>query len=93
VEKLRERPNGEALVETLLEQVAPDPIARDWLRESWSRPKRSIDGEWLREIVEAADGRLVNDPRFRAWLRGEWTAWNRQLYRRVARLARGYVPS
>ena len=41
----------------------------------------------------AAEGRLAREPRFRAWLRGEWTAWTRQLYRRVARLAGGYVPS
>ena len=31
------------------------------------------------------------EPRFRAWLRGEWTAWARQRYRRVARLAAGGV--
>jgi hypothetical protein len=93
VAKLRELPNGEALVETLLEQVAPDQEARDWLKASWSRPRRPIDGALLLEIAGAAEGRLANEPRFRAWLRGEWTAWTRQLYRRVARLAGGYVPS
>ncbi len=91
--KLRDGPSGEVLVETLLEQVAPDRAARDWLRESWSRPRRPIDGAVLEEIARAVDGRLVYEPRFRAWLRGEWTAWTRQLYRRVARLAGGYVPS
>ena len=50
-------------------------------------------GPCLAELAGAADGRLAREPRFRAWLRGEWTAWTRQLYRRVARLAGGYVPS
>ncbi len=93
IAKLRAGPNGEAMVETLLEQVAPEPEARAWLAESWSKPKRPIDGALLDELAGAADGRLVLEPRFRAWLRGEWTAWTRQLYRRVARVAGGYNPS
>ena len=93
VAKLRLDPGGESLVETLLEQIAPDPEGRASLLESWSRPKRSIDGTLLAELATAADGRLAREPRFRAWLRSEWTAWTRQLYRRVARVAGGYVPS
>jgi hypothetical protein len=93
VPRLREGPNGEVLVDTLLEQIAPDPLARAWLRESWLKPRRPIDDVLLSEIAQAADGKLAAEPRFRAWLRGEWTAWTRQLYRRVARLAGGYVPS
>jgi hypothetical protein len=93
VEKLLADPNGRSMFETLLEQVAPDPDSRAWLVESWSKPKRPIDGELLAEIAGADNGRLVLEPRFRAWLRGEWTAWTRQLYRRVARVAGGYIPS
>jgi hypothetical protein len=93
VTKLLEGPNGEVLVDTLLEQIAPESAAREWLKTSWSNPRRPIDGSLLLEIAGAADGQLANEPRFRAWLKGEWTAWSRQLYRRVARVAGGYVPS
>lgn len=93
VAKLRADPNGEAMLETLLEQVAPDPDSRAWLLESWSRPRRQVDGQLLAELALANDGLLAREPRFRAWLRAEWTAWTRQLYRRVARVAGGYVPS
>jgi hypothetical protein len=93
VAKLQSSPNGGPLLDTLLEQVAPDPGAHAWLRESWSRPRRAVDGVLLAELAGAGEGRLAREPRFRAWLRGEWTAWHRQLYRRVARLAGGYVPS
>ena len=93
VAKLLASPNGGSMVETLLEQVAPDPDARAWLLESWSRPKRPIDGPLIADLARAAEGRLVREPRFRAWLRSEWTAWTRQSYRRVARVAGGYVPS
>jgi hypothetical protein len=93
VAKLQASPNGGPLLETLLDQVAPDPEARAWLLESWSRPRRAVDGGLLVELAGAAEGRLAREPRFRAWLRGECTAWTRQLYRRVARLAGGYVPS
>jgi hypothetical protein len=93
VAKLLADSNGGPMVETLLEQVAPDPQARAWLAESWSRPKRPVDGALLAKLAGAADGRLALEPRFRAWLRAEWTAWTRQSYRRVARVAGGYVPS
>lgn len=93
VTKLLADPSGEVMIETLLEQVAPDLESRAWLVESWSKPKRQIDGALLAEVAGGADGRLALEPRFRAWLRGEWTAWTRQLYRRVARLAGGYNPS
>jgi hypothetical protein len=47
----------------------------------------------LAEIARACDGRIADEPRLRAWLRAEWTAWARQRYRRVARLAAGaWVP-
>ena len=82
-----------ALLDTLAEQVAPDPEARAWLRSSWSGPSRPVDGDLLAEIAGAVDGRLAREPRFRAWLRAEWIAWTRQHYRRVARVAGGYVPS
>jgi len=93
VARLLARPADGPLVDMLAEQIAPDPDARDWLRASWSRPGRPVDGELLAGIAAAADGRLAREPRFRAWLRAEWTAWTRQLYRRVARVAGGYVPS
>jgi hypothetical protein len=93
VAKLRLDPNGEAMVGTLLGQIAPDPESRGWLIESWSKPKRPIDGALLDELAGAAHGRLAGEPRFRAWLRSEWTAWTRQLYRRVARVAGGPIPS
>jgi hypothetical protein len=93
VAKLQADLNGQPMVETLLEQIAPDPESRRWLEASWSRPVSMIDGPLLAEIAAAADGKLALEPRFRAWLRGEWTAWTRQLYRRVARVAGGYVPS
>ena len=78
-----------ALVEDLAGQIAPDPQKRLWLRESWLKPGRAVDGSLLSELSRAAGGRLVREPRFRAWLREEWTAWARQRYRRVARLAAG----
>ncbi len=81
------------LVEALAEQVAPDPEAKAWLLASWAAPKRPIDGAVLAELAGAVEGRLAREARFRAWLRAEWAAWHRQLYRRVARVAGGYVPS
>jgi hypothetical protein len=93
VVKLRSARNGSSLLETLAEQVAPDVEARAWLLESWARPSRAIDGRLLAELANAAHGNLVLEPRFRGWLRGEWTAWMRQHFRRVARVAGGYVPS
>jgi hypothetical protein len=81
------------LVETLAEQVAPDPRARAWLLNSWERPQAPIDGALLAELAGAAEGRLATEPRFRAWLRAEWTAWARQRYRRVERQAGEPPPS
>jgi hypothetical protein len=75
------------LVETLAAQLAPDPDVRAWLLRSWLAPGRPVNGALLEELAGAVDGRLVREPRFRAWLRSEWTAWARQRYRRVARLA------
>ena len=87
VEKLLDRDKPSPLLETLVGELAPDPEVRAWLVRSWLGPPRLIDRALLTELAEAADGRLVLEPRFRAWLRGEWTAWARQRYRRVARLA------
>jgi len=91
VEKLQARGGDSALamVQDLAAQIAPDPEPRFWLVQSWLRPARPIDPSVLAELARAASGRLVHEPRFRAWLRGEWTAWARQRYRRVARLAAG----
>ena len=82
-----------SLIETLVEQLATDPEVRVWLLASWAGPKRAIDGAVLDEIAGALEGRVSREPRFRAWLRAEWAAWHRQLYRRVARVAGGYIPS
>jgi hypothetical protein len=78
---------GLGLIEDLARQIAPDSQERLWLLESWVKPGRVVDGSLLWELSRAAGGRLVREPRFRAWLRGEWTAWARQRYRRVSRLA------
>jgi len=83
----RSDPSG-ALVESLAEQMVPDLKARVWLLESWNRTIRPIDGDLLRELTAAADGRLIAEPRFRAWLAVEWRTWARQCYRRVIREAR-----
>lgn len=85
---LRRDANAMPMVETLAAQVAPDADVRGWLLRSWLAPTRPVDGRLLRELADAAGGRLVREPRFRAWLRGEWTAWARQRYRRVARRVR-----
>jgi hypothetical protein len=84
--------NAMALLETLAAGLAPDPSVRSWLIRSWVSPARVFDGRLVNELAEAVDGRLVREPRFRAWLAGEWTAWARQRYRRVARLAGAAVP-
>jgi hypothetical protein len=75
------------LLETLAAQVAPDADVRAWLLRSWLAPGRPVDGRLLDELASAEGGRLVREPRFRAWLRAEWTAWARQRYRRIARVA------
>ncbi|WP_435019397.1 hypothetical protein TA3x_001274 [Tundrisphaera sp. TA3] len=93
VTRLRSDPADAPLLETLAEQVAPGPEERAWLLESWGGKTRPIDGALLHDLVGAAGGRLAREPRFRSWLRAEWTAWARQRYRRVARVARGWVPS
>ncbi len=80
-------PHAMPMLETLAAQLAPAADCRGWLLRSWLTPKRAIDGNVLTEIATAAHGRLVREPRFRAWLRSEWTAWARQRYRRVARVA------
>ena len=95
VEKLQSRGSegALALVQDLAGQIAHEPESRFWLVQSWLRPSRPIDQALLTELAQAAGGRLVREPRFRSWLRGEWTAWARQRYRRVARVAAGAGPA
>ena len=87
VDRLAKGPNGMAMVETLAAQLCPDAGPRAWLVRSWVAPARPVDGALLGEVAAAEGGALSREPRFRAWLRGEWTAWARQRFRRVARLA------
>jgi hypothetical protein len=88
VDKLLKRGDeGAALLETLTAEITTEADVRNWLLRSWLAPGRHLDSRLLTELAGALDGRLVREPRFRAWLRGEWTAWARQRYRRVARLA------
>jgi hypothetical protein len=95
VEKLLVRggDQGLTLAHDLAGQLAPEPELRFWLIQSWLRPRRQIDLSLLGELGRAAGGRLVREPRFRSWLRSEWTAWARQRYRRVGRLAMSAVPA
>ncbi len=78
---------GMSMVETLAGQLATETTSRAWLVRSWLSPPRQIDEKMIDELAQAAGGRLLEEPRFRDWLREEWTAWARQRYRRVARLA------
>ncbi len=92
VEKLRERPEADDLLDALAREIAPDHDSRAWLFRTWDRPGRPIDDAWLRDAASAAAGRLAREPRFRTWLRAEWTAWARQHYRRIAREATKAAP-
>jgi len=85
VTRMRTKPDGRELIAVLASQVAPDREARAWLLESFERVPKLIDDATLRELDEAAGGKLAADPRFRAWLRTEWSSWARQRYRRVVR--------
>jgi hypothetical protein len=78
-----------ALLETLAGELSAQPPVRAWLIRSWLSPPRLVDEALLDELAAAADGRLCREPSFRDWVRTEWTAWARQRYRRVARLASG----
>jgi hypothetical protein len=89
---LKKGEEGAMLLETLTTQIAPDADVRNWLLRSWLAPARRVDGRLLTELAGAEGGRLVREPRFRMWLRSEWTAWARQRYRRVTRLAERAVP-
>jgi hypothetical protein len=89
---LKKGEEGAILLETLTTQVAPEADVRNWLLRSWLAQPRRVDGRLLTELAGAEGGRLVREPRFRMWLRSEWTAWARQRYRRVARLAEKAVP-
>lgn len=84
--------HGGTLLDTLTGELAPEPDVRAYLSRSWLAPPRMVDGALLDELTRAVDGRLMREPRFRAWLCGEWTAWARQRYQRVARLAGAAVP-
>jgi len=92
ITKLAETDPSGTLVQTLAVELAPDADIRAWLLRDWLGPPRLIDGQVLTQIATAVDGRLMREPRFRAWLRAEWTAWARQRYRRVARMAREWEP-
>jgi len=89
VAKILDQPGEQSmtLIETLAREIAPEPAVRAWLVRSWLAPHRLIDDRFLTELTQAAEGRLCHEPRFRAWLRAEWTAWARQRYRRVLRVA------
>jgi hypothetical protein len=93
VEKIRSRggENAEAMLADLAGQIAPDAGTKLALVQSWLRPRRLIDDPVLAELAGLASGRLADEPRFRSWMRAEWTAWARQRYRRVARLAAGSI--
>jgi hypothetical protein len=89
VAKILDQPGEQAmtLIETLAREIAPEPSVRAWLVRSWLSPSRLVDDMLLTELAQAEEGRLFREPRFRAWLRAEWTAWARQRYRRVLRVA------
>ncbi|WP_422929879.1 hypothetical protein [Singulisphaera sp. PoT] len=93
ITKLSEKDPSGSLVQTLAAEIAPDPDIRAWLLRDWLGPPRLIDEHVLAQIATAVDGRLFREPRFRAWLRAEWTAWARQRYRRVARMAKEWTES
>jgi hypothetical protein len=80
------------LMETLAREIAPEPAVRAELLRSWLLPPRKIELATLAELARLGQGRLCREPRFRAWLAAEWTAWARQRYRRVARVAHGATP-
>jgi hypothetical protein len=75
------------LMEALAREIAPAPAIRADLMRSWLSPPRSIEMGSLFELAGLAQGRLYREPRFRSWLKAEWTAWARQRYRRVTRVA------
>ena len=84
--QLRGGDNALALVQELAGQIAPEAESRFWLVQSWLRPARPIDLALFTELCMSPAG-AGGEPRFRAWLREEWTAWARQRYRRLARVA------
>jgi len=89
VAKILDQPGEKAmtLIETLAREIAPEPSVRAWLVRSWLSPSRLVDDTLLTELAQAVERRLCREPRFHAWLRAEWTAWARQRYRRVLRVA------
>ncbi|HEV3122453.1 MAG TPA: hypothetical protein VGY53_11145, partial [Isosphaeraceae bacterium] len=87
VEELRRSPEPSLLLDTLIQQLTTQAETRHWLVVSFDSAGKPIDGDTLRTLAEAADGRLAAEPRFRSWLRAEWTAWARQRYRAVAQPA------
>jgi hypothetical protein len=89
ITELKRKPQGDALVEALADQVAPSNAARSWLLASWNSPAKPLDLSLPQMLAQVDSGRLAWEPRFRSWLQAEWLAWARQRYRRVARLAQG----
>jgi len=89
IEAIRNSAEPGPWVETLAEQLAPEPATRAWLMQSWQTSPRPIDGAFLSELSGAVGGRLAREPRFRAWLSAEWTEWARQRYRAASRVPEG----
>ena len=93
ISKIKQRPDPAPFLETLAREIVPDREAREWVLARWREAERPIDKAWLDRLAELQNGELAHEPRFRAWLKAEWTAWARQRYRRVARVASGaFVP-
>jgi hypothetical protein len=93
VQALRERPSGPALVDALAAELAVDAGPARPLLEAWSEPPRAMGASELWAIAACDGGRIARGAVFRAWLTAEWTAWARQRFRRVARLAAGEAMS
>jgi hypothetical protein len=91
VTRLREQASSGSVeagrwLETLAREIEPDDERRARVLESWESLPRAVDSELLALLVSELSTASPN-PRFRSWLRAEWTAWARQRFRRVVRLA------
>jgi hypothetical protein len=91
VTRLREQASSGSVeagrwLETLAREIEPDDERRARVLESWESLPRAVDSELLDLLVSELSTASPN-PRFRSWLRAEWTAWARQRFRRVVRLA------
>jgi hypothetical protein len=98
IERLSQRAaNGDeeaaSLLTTLLDELTPNPSAKSFLSQSAQSKAHPIDLDDLSAIAAALNSRPIQNPRLLTFLRAEWTAWARQRYRRVARLASGWTPN